>query len=153
MVFFNYWPRPVVAYKYYCRVSMVVVMNYHKDGTLPLDKDVVWVFGSNLKGIHGSGAAKIALEKYGAIYGRGEGIQGQSYAIPTKITPWVARNIASVKDSINKFIKYSRGNKEKTFFITRVGCGLAGFSDEEIAPLFVGCGDNCNMPDVWEVYF
>ena len=91
----------------------------------------VFVFGSNLAGRHAGGAAKVATRFFGAIYGQGVGMQGQSYAIPTMhggvdvITPYV-----------HEFIDYARRHGDKLFFVTRIGCGIAGFTDEEIAPLF-----------------
>lgn len=107
---------------------------FHKDGTQP-DSSFIFVFGSNLQGIHGAGAAKIAFESYGAIRGIGEGLQGRSYAIPTKATPYIPLTLESVKSHIKTFIKFAE-TSEYDFFITRIGCGFAGFKDYQIAPLF-----------------
>jgi hypothetical protein len=91
----------------------------------------VFVFGSNLAGHHGGGAARAALDKFGAIYGQGTGIQGQSYAIPT-----MQGGVETIAPYVDEFISYAKDHPEKFFYVTRIGCGIAGFRDEEIAPLF-----------------
>jgi hypothetical protein len=91
----------------------------------------VFVFGSNLKGHHNGGAAKIALEKFGAKYGQGIGKQGQSYAIPT-----MQGGVETIILYVNDFIEYAKKHTDRYFLVTRIGCGIAGFSDEQIAPLF-----------------
>ncbi len=95
-----------------------------------LQKNGVFVFGSNLEGHHDGGAAKIALERFGAIYGKGVGIQGQSYAIPTM------DGLLQIKMYALDFMEYARTHPNLTFYLTRIGCGIAGFSDKDIAPLF-----------------
>lgn len=96
-----------------------------------LQRNEVFVFGSNLAGMHAGGAARIAVQKFGAIMGQGVGLQGQSYAIPT-----MQGGVETIKPYVDEFIAYARQHREKFFYVTRIGCGIAGFSDEEIAPLF-----------------
>lgn len=125
-------------------------MKFHKDGTQPGD-DEVFVFGSNLAGVHGAGAAKAAL-RYGARMGHGVGLQGRTYAIPTKDFDIKTLPIDNIKPYIERFKKVTLEHPQVKFFITRVGCGLAGYKDSEIAPLFRGCGDNCSFPKEWGAY-
>ena len=91
----------------------------------------VFVFGSNLAGHHDGGAARIALERFGAVYGQGVGLQGRSYAIPT-----MRLGINEIARYVNAFIDFADRHPEMKFFVTRVGCGIAGYTDEDIAPLF-----------------
>lgn len=125
-------------------------MKFHKDGTQP-QSDEVFVFGSNLAGIHGAGAAKQAL-KYGARMGHGVGPCGRSYAIPTKDAELYVLPLQSIKPYIDRFVKATHDYPSIKFFVTRVGCGLAGYKDEDIAPMFRGCGSNCNFPEQWKEY-
>jgi hypothetical protein len=101
------------------------------DNISHLRDDEIFVFGSNLAGHHGGGAAKIALGKFGAIYGQGVGLQGQCYAIPT-----MHGGTEVIAPFVNDFITFAAENPDKHFFVTRMGCGIAGFKDQEIAPLF-----------------
>lgn len=96
-----------------------------------LGENEIFVFGSNLQGMHGGGAARIAHEKFGAVWGQGVGLQGKSYAIPT-----MQGGVETIKPYVDEFIEFSKEHPELTFYVTRIGCGIAGFSDEEIAPLF-----------------
>ena len=96
-----------------------------------LKPDEIFVFGSNLAGAHWGGAARIAVENFGAILGQGVGLQGQCYAIPT-----MQGGVETIKPYVDEFIEFVKQNKELFFYVTRIGCGIAGFSDEEIAPLF-----------------
>ena len=105
-----------------------------------LDKDDVFVFGSNLAGIHAGGAARTALLRFGAVYGQGEGIQGQSYAIPT-----MQGGVETIRPYVDRFIDLAYEWDENTFWVTRIGCGIAGFKDEEIAPLFDRAFDLYNV--------
>lgn len=105
-----------------------------------LKDNEIFVFGSNLAGMHAGGAARIAVEKFGAVMGQGVGLQGQSYAIPT-----MQGGVETIVPYINEFIKFADCHPELTFLVTRIGCGIAGFSDEEIAPLFVRA---INLPNV-----
>lgn len=107
----------------------------------------IFVFGSNLRGVHGAGAAKCALEEHGAIYGCGIGMQGNSYAIPTK--DWNIRTLplGQIHIHVEHFIRFAKANPDLTFQVTRIGCGLAGYTPEVIAPMFKGVPDNCEMPE------
>ena len=91
----------------------------------------IFVFGSNLQGAHAGGAARIAAERFGAIWGQGVGLQGQAYAIPTMQGP-----VSSIKPYVDEFINFADSHPEYEFLVTRIGCGIAGFKDEQIAPLF-----------------
>lgn len=91
----------------------------------------IFVFGSNLDGHHYGGAARIAEEKFGAIFGQGVGLQGQSYAIPT-----MHGGVDVIKPYVDEFIEFAKQHPELVFLVTRIGCGIAGFKDSEIAPLF-----------------
>lgn len=120
----------------------------HKEGTLPSDGEI-FVFGSNLAGRHGAGAAKIALAKYGAIYGIGNGIQGQSYGIPTKDHNFNVRSLEEIQESVKEFLQYASKTTDKVFFVTGIGCGYAGYCATQIAPFFKEAGDNVSLPDIF----
>ncbi len=109
----------------------------------------IFVFGSNLAGRHGKGAALEAREKWGAEYGVGEGRTGQAYAIPTKDGALRTRSLGIIELSVERFIRYAKEHPELEFIVSRVGCGLAGYTDEEIAPMFAGAPDNCELPPKW----
>ena len=96
-----------------------------------LAENEIFVFGSNLDGHHYGGAARIAEEKFGAIFGQGVGLQGQSYAIPT-----MHGGVDVIKPYVDEFIEFAKQHPELIFLVTRIGCGIAGFKDSEIAPLF-----------------
>lgn len=96
-----------------------------------LEPNEIFVFGSNLRGIHAGGAARIAVERFGAEMGNGVGIQGQCYAIPT-----MQGGVETIKPYVDEFIKYAKNNFDKKFLVTPIGCGIAGFDPEDIAPLF-----------------
>jgi hypothetical protein len=91
----------------------------------------VFVFGSNLQGHHAGGAAAFALDRFGAIWGQGVGLQGRSYAIPT-----MQGGVETIKPYVDEFIDFARSRPDLFFYVTRIGCGIAGFADAEIAPLF-----------------
>lgn len=95
-----------------------------------LKPNEVFVFGSNVNGYHGGGAALTALQKFGAIWGQGEGLQGQSYGIPTM------EGIDSMKAAIERFILFAKEHRELIFLVTPIGCGIAGYKPEEVAPFF-----------------
>lgn len=107
----------------------------------------VFVFGSNLAGRHGKGAAVEARVKYGAVFGVGEGRTGNAYAIPTKDERLRPRTLLDVSESVRQFLQYAREHQECRFVVTRVGCGLAGFDPKDIAPLFSDAPANCVMPE------
>ena len=96
-----------------------------------LEEHEIFVFGSNLAGRHGGGAARVANMKFGAEWGVGVGLTGQSYAIPT-----MQGGVETIKPYVDEFIRFAQDNPGLKFLVTRIGCGIAGFKDEEIAPLF-----------------
>ena len=96
-----------------------------------LEEHEIFVFGSNLAGRHGGGAARAANMKFGAEWGVGVGLTGQSYAIPT-----MQGGVETIKPYVDEFIRFAQENPGLKFLVTRIGCGIAGFKDEEIAPLF-----------------
>ena len=114
----------------------------------------ILVFGSNLLGRHGAGAALTAVRKFGAINGKGIGIQGNSYGIPTKGKNIEVLSIKEITKHVNTFISYAKKNKDKIFLITEIGCGLAGYSPKDIAPLFEKCLylENCYLPKSFITY-
>ena len=91
----------------------------------------VFVFGSNLRGWHQGGAAKHAQRYFGAVWGQGVGLQGQSYAIPT-----MQGGVDTIKPYVDEFIAFAKEHQELRFLVTKIGCGIAGFKEEDIAPLF-----------------
>lgn len=119
-------------------------MKYTPENITSLEEDDIFVFGSNLAGMHAGGAARVAYERFGAIWGQGVGIQGQSYAIPT-----MQGGVDTIKPYVDDFIKLAREWDQNTFYVTRVGCGIAGFTDEEIAPLFADALElyNVRLPE------
>ena len=104
---------------------------YTPDGISELKENEIFVFGSNLEGSHGGGAARLAYNRFGAVWGLGTGIQGQTYAIPT-----MQGGVETIKPYVDEFIRFAKENDGLTFLVTRIGCGIAGFRDDEIAPLF-----------------
>ncbi|MBD5212978.1 MAG: hypothetical protein HDS74_07810 [Bacteroidales bacterium] len=106
-------------------------LKYTPENITSLGEDEIFVFGSNLEGRHLGGAARTALRHFGAVMGQGVGLQGQSYAIPT-----MQGGVETIKPFVDEFIELAREWDQTTFYVTRIGCGIAGFSDEEIAPLF-----------------
>ncbi|MDE6009090.1 MAG: hypothetical protein K2G90_07770 [Muribaculaceae bacterium] len=96
-----------------------------------LQPNEIFVFGSNLQGKHLGGAARVAHKNFGAIYGQGVGLQGQSYAIPT-----MQGGVETITPYVDEFITFAKQHPELTFLVTRIGCGIAGFEPAEIAPLF-----------------
>ncbi|MBP3823184.1 MAG: hypothetical protein J6I36_07180 [Bacteroidaceae bacterium] len=96
-----------------------------------LKPNEIFVFGSNLAGAHGGGAARLAYNRFGAIWGQGVGLQGQSYGIPT-----MHGGVEAIKPYVDEFIAFAKEHQELKFLVTKIGCGIAGFTIEEIAPLF-----------------
>jgi hypothetical protein len=95
-----------------------------------LQKDEVFVFGSNAAGFHGGGAARMAMQ-WGAVWGQGAGLQGQTYAIPTMFD-----TVAEIKPYVDEFLHFAKAHPELKFLVTETGCGIAGFTPSDIAPLF-----------------
>lgn len=105
-----------------------------------LADDEIFVFGSNLEGLHGGGAALLAYERFGAIWGQGTGLQGKSYGIPT-----MHGGIDVIAPYVDDFIAFAREHGELKFLVTEIGCGIAGFTVEEMAPLFKDAIDEENI--------
>lgn len=127
-------------------------------GTLPdritpsridvLEENEVFVFGSNIQGMHMGGAARVAYNKFGAEWGNGEGLQGKSYALPTM------EGLGNTQKAVGTFIECAKGHQGLKFFVTPVGCGIAGYTPQEIAPLFKEAAelDNVFLPvSFWKV--
>lgn len=106
----------------------------------------IFVFGSNLAGIHGAGSARKAKEKYGAIQFQGEGLQGDSYAIPTKDERLKTLSLTDIEHYVNRFIKFAELHNDWTFRCVAIGCGLAGYKPEQVAPFFRYCPENVHLP-------
>ena len=107
-------------------------VQYTPENITVLEPNQILVFGSNIQGLHGGGAAAAAMRSFGAIWGQGIGLQGQSYAIPT-----MHGGVDEIRPYVDEFIDFARQHPELTFLVTRIGCGIAGFTDKQIAPLFV----------------
>jgi len=110
---------------------------------------MIFVFGSNLAGLHGAGAAADAVKEHGAVYGQGIGLQGNSYAIPTKDEKIRSLPLVRIFDHVRDFVLFAEQHPELEFAVTRIGCGLAGYTDRQIAPMFVGAPGNCKLPEGW----
>lgn len=115
-------------------------MRFTPDNIKELAPDEIFVFGSNLAGHHGGGAARVAFDRFGAQWGQGEGIQGQSYAIPT-----MQGGVETIKPYVDRFLDLAYEWDQNTFLVTRIGCGIAGFTPEQIAPLFDRALDMYNV--------
>lgn len=115
----------------------------------------IFVFGSNMAGRHGKGAALFAKRNYGAKQGVGEGRTGNAYAIPTKYqvsdtdTRLLVLPLDRIADSVARFIRYALDYPELEFHVTAIGTGLAGYSHYQIAPMFAGAPPNCKIPEPW----
>jgi len=107
---------------------------------------IIFVFGSNEAGRHGRGAALWALQNRGAIYGRGEGLQGSSYGIPTKDKRIRTLPLAKIDQNVGRFLRFAEANPQLTFQLTPIGCGLAGYDHAEIAPMFKAAPGNVILP-------
>ena len=114
-----------------------------------LKADEVFVFGSNKAGMHGGGAAFYAWKHFGAVMGCGVGLRGQSYAIPT-----MQGGVETIKPYVDDFIAFASAHPELFFYVTRIGCGIAGFRDKEIAPLFSAAAglENVCLPESFTQY-
>ncbi|CAN5419828.1 hypothetical protein BH09ACT9_BH09ACT9_00150 [soil metagenome] len=117
------------------------------DNIVSLGEHQIFVFGSNAEGHHAGGAAKVAVERFGAVWGRGEGLQGDSYAIPTM------EGIESLKLAVARFLYFAASNPGLEFLVTKIGTGIAGYSVEDIAPLFVDAAPNVILPAEFEAVF
>lgn len=128
-------------------------MKFHKDGTLPADGNAIFVFGSNKAGRHGAGAALIAT-RYGAKRDCYFGPRGNTYAIPTKDERLRTLTLHEIQGYVSCFLDYALMQKGvgAQFFVTRIGCGLAGYKDSDIAPMFRGAPDNCSFAEQWRLF-
>lgn len=111
----------------------------------------IFVFGSNLAGIHGAGSARAAMQEHGAVYGKGVGLAGNSYAIPTKDANIRTMRIDDIKPYAHEFVAFAKANPEMKFNIVAIGCGLAGFTPKQIAPMFEGAPNNCEFINGWNL--
>ena len=125
-------------YDRYCEMKPIGLINilmydraYTPERISELKENEIFVFGSNLAGAHGGGAARLAYKRFGAVWGEGVGLHGQTYAIPT-----MQGGVETIKPYVDAFIRFAKAHSRLTFLVTRIGCGIAGFRDEEIAPLF-----------------
>src|SRR3954447_8099261 len=106
-----------------------------------LEPDEIFVFGSNASGAHGGGAAQFALERFGAVWGQSEGLQGQSYGIDTM------SGLSVFEEQAGRFLEFAREHPELRFLVTEVGCGIAGYSRGQVAPFFRGARENVVLPE------
>ena len=146
------------SYERFVEYVLAADREFHPDGELPVKKEI-FVFGSNLAGRHGKGSALVAQEKFGAVYGQGEGPQGTSYAVPTKdgrpgaprlTDPAATLSLADIKASVVKFIAYVKTKPDERFYVVRLGCDLAAHTDADIAPMFAMAPNNCIFPENWK---
>ena len=121
-------------------------MGYTPDYIDTLLPNQVFVFGSNALGYHTGGASGMARKRFGAIWGQPEGIQGQSYAINTM------DGFEVMAEQVARFIEFARKHSELTFYVTETGCGIAGYSPEEVAPLFKDVPENVVLPESFNTY-
>ena len=112
----------------------------------------ILVFGSNEAGRHGKGAALVAYKKHGARYGLSYGHCGQSFAIPTKDQELYPIELRRINQYVEGFLAYAAGHPELTFQITCIGCGLAGYEDHQVAPMFLKATGNCLIDDKWHEF-
>jgi hypothetical protein len=116
-----------------------------------IEPNAIFVFGSNLAGKHGAGAAWQAFRHYGAIRGQGEGLQGRSYAIPTKDEQLVKIPLPGIAIHVRRFLGFARIHTDLEFWCTPIGCGLANYKPKDIAPMFRGAPPNVHLPDSFAI--
>lgn len=121
-------------------VSKPINKEFTPDFISELGPNDIFVFGSNLEGEHGGGAARLAYQKFGAEWGKGVGLSGNTYAIPT-----MQGGIETIRPYVDEFIHFAKNHPELTFYVTKIGCGIAGFKEEEIAPLFIEAMNESNI--------
>ena len=118
---------------------------YNKNGFIEeLDEGEIFVFGSNGFGAHNGGAAAMAVAKFGAIYGQAEGLQGQSYAINTM------DGFEVMAEQVARFIEFAKEHPELKFLVTEIGCGIAGYTPKDVAPLFKNIPENVVLPKAFQ---
>lgn len=120
--------------------------------TVSKDKETIFVFGSNLAGRHGKGSALHALRKYGAVYGVGHGIQGQSYAVPTKDENLRVLPLSEIRKYVEEFIEFAASRPTWDFYVVPIGCGLAGYQPSQIGPMFEESPENVSLPDCFQPF-
>ena len=135
-------------------MDIIDVVHFYRDNYRyrRLQPTSVFVFGSNLLGIHGAGSALDARKYFGARLGCGVGFTGRCYAIPTKIDPKTIRSIQDIRDSVELFKKAARHHPEKNFIVTPIGTGLSGYDHQEMAQLFLDLPINCAVTRTWVDY-
>ena len=106
-----------------------------------LEPGEVFVFGSNAAGLHAAGAAALAHERFGAVWGQGHGLHGQSYAINSM------SGLAILRQEVTGFVEFAADHPELRFLVTEIGCGIAGYTPMEVAPFFAGAGGNVILPE------
>jgi len=111
-------------------------MRVTNDKITELKPNEIFVFGSNTAGIHGAGAAKLAYDKFGAKLGIGFGLEGQTFALPSKNDKIITMSLPEIQNYVRLFIEYAKTKPELTFLVTEIGCGLAGLTPKQVAPLF-----------------
>jgi hypothetical protein len=123
---------------------------FHPDGTAPEQAEGwIWVFGSNFAGSHGGGAARVASHRFGAVHGVAVGRTGSAYALPTINKYGDRLSVKEIATHISAFLDYARTHPDEMFWVTGVGCGIAGNKDKDIASLFADAPSNCSLPDAW----
>lgn len=122
-------------------------MEITPDNIRSLPENGVFVFGSNSAGRHGRGAALLAWRKFGAIHGKGLGLVGRSYGIATKDRNLRVFPIPAIAHQVSRFLRFAVSHPELRFYVTQIGCGLAGYSPKQIGPLFAtGRPENVVLP-------
>lgn len=126
---------------------------YHDESMVTtLPENTIFVFGSNLAGLHQGGAAKTALKYFGAFWGSGRGWSGQSYAIPTMNEHAQSLPLSQIKHYVDDFKIYTANHPKNMYFVTPIGCGIAGYQIAEIAPLFSGISNNVIFPQSFQAF-
>lgn len=109
-----------------------------------LEPNEIFVFGSNAAGAHGGGAARFALDRFGAVWGQSEGLQGRSYGIDTM------SGLGVLEEQARLFLAFARTHSELRFLVTEVGCGIAGYRPQQVAAFFAGAGANVVLPESFQ---
>ncbi len=125
---------------------------YFTDPIHTLKANEIFVFGSNYKGVHGAGSAKQAKHYFNAVWGVSEGFTGQCYAIPTKDLDIVTLPLETIKKHVDRFIDATFTKRDKIFLVTAIGTGLAGYKDQDIAPMFRFANHNCYFDIDWKPF-
>lgn len=122
------------------------------ENIVTLEPNQIFIFGSNESGRHGKGAAKTALNKFGAKCGCGDGLQGRSYGISTKDRRLKTLSLDRIQSKVRRFIRFATEHPELHFLVTAIGCGLAGYEAKDIAPMFKDVPENVSLPQsFWDV--